>query len=94
MRRLWWRRNLGPLGVVPLLVSMIELELKQIFSCLVLEMLVLLLTRVRGAIQPGGMRSSRDSAVALGHSLIRLRGRLRMLTGLHIDPVLMIIKGK
>ena len=40
------------------------------------------------------MRKSKDSAAVLGGSLIRLKVRARMLTGLNIDPVIMIIKGK
>ena len=44
--------------------------------------------------QPSGMRNSKDSAVVLGDSLIRLKGRAKLLTDLHIDLVLMIIKGK
>ena len=38
--------------------------------------------------------NSRGSAVVLGNSLIRLKRRAGMLTGLHVDPVLMLIKGK
>lgn len=63
-----------------------------LLSYLPIGILILLFTRVRGASLPRGMQNSKNSAVVLRGSLIRLKGRAMKMTGLHIESILMITK--